>query len=73
LQDTAKLIHLWYSKEFQIFVRSSGDIEKVDECIISAIEECGTLKSRGYNKKIRLAISQIKREGSGYNDCWKDA
>lgn len=27
--EMAKLKHLWYSKEFQTFLRSSGEIEKV--------------------------------------------
>jgi hypothetical protein len=29
MQELAKLKHLWYSKEFQTFLRSSGDVEKV--------------------------------------------
>lgn len=33
--ELAKLKHLWYSKEFQTFLRSSGEIEKVKALLTS--------------------------------------
>jgi hypothetical protein len=32
IAEIAKLKHLWYSKEFQTFLRTSGDVEKVRSC-----------------------------------------
>jgi hypothetical protein len=29
MAELAKLKHLWYSKEFQTFLKSTGDVEKV--------------------------------------------
>lgn len=31
MQKVAKLKHLWYSVEFQMFIRNPGEIEKVKE------------------------------------------
>jgi hypothetical protein len=29
IKELARLKHLWYSKEFQLFLRGNGDFEKV--------------------------------------------